>query len=258
PAGLSTVNVFIENVNAKEYATITLNVADNLEAGADGGAGAGLTGYLLTTTGGIAAVIIALLLLAAIIGYYYYSKQDEDVIEGIDENRDDDPVGLGESNSGPGNSPSGSSGLFENLKKAFIGSRVNKTAPVANAMPMSGAYIGSEKTMKRKQDGINLDRLETVITKPVEPVASGKTGQMLNPWGAKDAEQVLADLEGIKREFHSTYENARTLKQKLHGISTGLGQKSEKIQTQLEPKVAETGPRPTASNGYIKSVIESI
>jgi len=263
PVGNASVDIYVSNANAEMYDTITLNIAEGnkvIESGE--GIGAGLTGYLLSTTGGVLAMIIALFALVAFVGYYYYSKQDEDVLEGED--------GF-EQNTGPGVppapgssvtsmpkpagdsskaisssselSPATSESVFSKLKKTFIGGTSNNQA------------AGSEDTMKRIREGINLDRFEYPTSTEELPERRPESG-----WHSKHAEHVLENLEGIKQDFHSTYQGAKEIKQKLHSISNSMEQKAKEVHKNIEPEPIkqESEPKPTASNEYIKSILDKV
>tara|TARA_Y100000034_G_scaffold128408_1_gene182905 strand:+ start:27575 stop:30265 length:2691 start_codon:yes stop_codon:yes gene_type:complete len=243
PDGETAVDVYISNANAEEFTTIQLNVgsdeADNTDTGSvEGG---GLTGYILTTAGGITSVIIALLLLVAVVGYYYYSRQDEEVLEGIDD-QGNETLSFG---SGGDQPPAGFGGAFANLKKVFKDKVLSKPANAERTEVM--------KTEKRQ--GINLDRL--VETPKSTEVASPQQSQP--SWHPKDAEHILANLEGIKQEFHQTYENARDLKKKLHNFADSVGHKAQEVQKHIEPtEQVKEQTKPVAGNGYIKSIIENV
>jgi len=212
PVGNTSVDIYVSNANAEMYDTITLNIAEGdqvIESGE--GIGAGLTGYLLTTTGGVLAMIIALFALVAVVGYYYYSKQDEEVLG----DEEEDERGF-EQSTGPGVPPATGGSVLNKFKKTFIGGAATQAA-------------GSEEAMKRIREGIDLDRFEYATVTEGLPERRPKSA-----WNSKDAEHVLENLEGIKQNFHSTYNGAKEIKQKLHSISTSMEQKAKEVHKHIE------------------------
>ncbi|MDP7282350.1 MAG: hypothetical protein QF475_01795, partial [Candidatus Undinarchaeales archaeon] len=119
PSGIEAVDIYISNANGEQYGSVTVTVLEADKIINDGVQSGGVTGYILTTAGGITAVIVALLLLVAVVGYYYYSRQDEDVIEGIDD-QGNETVSFGSGGDKPSAPTSGSAGsLLSRFKKTF-------------------------------------------------------------------------------------------------------------------------------------------